>query len=267
MSQELSQRPAYPWRVLSGSALKWIAIVCMVVDHIAAVFVYDYYRSTLADPTVASATVFQVYYWMRVVGRITFPIFCFELVEGAKHTHSFPKYALRLLIFALVSEVPYDLALHGDDADWTVHLNIMVTLLVALLPMWAGEVCERRVGLPWWIGKLVAAVAMAACYWVCQNLIHPSYSGYGILLAGVMYLGKESRLAQLALASLLTYFHGNALQMWCIVGVALACVFYNGEKGHMNKWVSYTFYPAHLLVIAIVAGTCTWPLFSKLFLG
>ena len=170
-------------------------------------------------------------------------------------------------MFALVSEVPYDLALHSDDASWTDHLNIMVTLLVALLPMWAGEASQRRLHVPWWAGKVVAVAVMAACYWACENLIHPSYEGYGILLAGVMYLGKESRLAQFVLAALVTYLHGNTLQMWCVVGVALACMFYNGKKGHMNKWVSYTFYPGHLLIIAIAAGTFTWPLFAKLFLG
>lgn len=256
----------YPWQVLSGSALKWIAIVCMVVDHISAVFVYNYYRASLVDPTVVSSTVYQVYYWMRVVGRITFPIFCFELVEGSQHTRSFPKYALRLFLFALVSEIPYDLALHSDDASWTDHLNIMVTLLVALLPMWAGEASQKRLHLPWWAGKIVAIVVLAGCYWACQNLIHPSYEGYGILLAGAMYLGKESRIAQFVLASLVTILHGSQIQMWCIVGIALACLLYNGKKGHMNKWISYTFYPGHLLIIAIVAGTFTWPLFAKLFL-
>lgn len=265
--QQVAAAPkGYPWQVLTGSALKWIAIACMVVDHIAAVFVYGYYRMTLYDPAVVSSQVYQVYYWMRVIGRITFPIFCFELVEGSKHTRSFPKYALRLALFALVSEVPYDLALHSDDASWTDHLNIMVTLLVALLPMWAGEASVRRLGAPGWTGKLVALVVMAGCCWVCENLIHPSYGGYGIALAGVMYLTKESRMAQLALAALVTYLHGNELQMWCLVGVAVVCIFYNGKKGHMNKWVSYTFYPAHLLVIAVAAGTFTWPLFSKLFL-
>jgi hypothetical protein len=267
LAESQTAAPRYPWRVLTGSALKWIAIACMVVDHIAAVFVYGYYKSTLADPAVVSQQVYQVYYWMRVVGRITFPIFCFELVEGSQHTRSFPRYALRLLAFALVSEVPYDLALHSTDADWTVHLNIMVTLLAALLPMWAGEACGRRAHLPWWVGKIVAAVAMAGLWWVCSNWIHPSYEGYGILLAGALYLGKESRIAQFALAAIVTYYHGNALQNWCLVGVALACLFYNGKKGHMNKWVSYTFYPGHLLVIAIAAGTFTWPAFARLFLG
>lgn len=142
----------------------------------------------------------------------------------------------------------------------------MVTLLVALLPMWAGEASQKRLHLPWWAGKIVAIIVMVGCYWACQNLIHPSYEGYGILLAGAMYLGKESRIAQFALASLVTILHGSQIQMWCIVGIALACLLYNGKKGHMNKWISYTFYPGHLLIIAIIAGTFTWPLFAKLFL-
>ena len=251
---------------LSGAALKWIAIACMVVDHVAAVLVYAQYRKALGNPAVNASDIYQVYYWMRVVGRVTLPVFCFELVEGVTHTRSMPKYALRLLLFALVSEIPYDLALHCDDASWTVHLNVICTLFLAFLPLWFAESVGRRLALPWWVTKVVAAFAIYAMAQACDTYVHPSYAGYGIALVGVLYLAKESRLAQLGLASLLTVLHDNELQMWCIVGLAFVCLLYSGKKGRGSKWFFYAFYPGHLLILALIAGNATLPAFTRLFL-
>ena len=82
----------HQWKGLSGSSLKVIALVSMTVDHIAY---YLMEHGTL------------LYELMRMVGRMAFPIFAFLLVEGYTHTRSRGKYALNLLIFALISEVPW----------------------------------------------------------------------------------------------------------------------------------------------------------------
>ena len=76
---------------LNGFVLKCIAMVCMLIDHTGAVL-------------------FPQYRILRIIGRIAFPIYCFLLVEGAMHTRDIRKYELRLLGFALVSEIPFDLA-------------------------------------------------------------------------------------------------------------------------------------------------------------
>jgi len=70
--------------------LKLIALITMIIDHVGAIF-------------------FPQYIWLRYIGRLSMPIYAFLLVQGYKHTRSFTRYAIRLAVFALLSEVPYDL--------------------------------------------------------------------------------------------------------------------------------------------------------------
>ena len=102
----------HQWKGLSGSALKIIALVSMTVDHIA------YYLMEHGSWT---------YDMMRTVGRMAFPIFAFLLVEGYDHTRSTRKYALSLLAFALISEIPWWLLNHDNS-----H-NVFFTLLLGLI--------------------------------------------------------------------------------------------------------------------------------------
>ena len=108
---------------IPGSTLKIIAMVCMLIDHTAAVLFDRILISRgLLDAVNASdggasflstgntAVIYYADMIMRAIGRISFPIFCFLLIEGFLHTHDVKKYALNLGIFALVSEVPFDLA-------------------------------------------------------------------------------------------------------------------------------------------------------------
>ena len=97
------------WKGLSGSTLKLIAIVSMLIDHVAAaVIVRVLYAGHWTEQ------LYQIYRVMRSVGRIAFPIFCFFLVEGFEHTRDRKKYALRLFLFALISEIPFDLAFSAE---------------------------------------------------------------------------------------------------------------------------------------------------------
>ena len=103
---------------LTGSTLKLIAIVTMFIDHVGAAIVARILLQYRADIPVITAicgvmdyhTLYVVYMTLRTIGRIAFPIFCFLLVEGFLHTRDSRKYAMRLGIFALVSEIPFDLA-------------------------------------------------------------------------------------------------------------------------------------------------------------
>lgn len=120
------------WNGLTSSDLKWIAIISMLVDHFAvAIYV------NMADYQ------FDVYRVMRGIGRIAFPIYCFLLVEGFCHTHDVKRYISRCFLFAVISEVPFDLAVHGAWV-YPEGQNVFFTLAIGLCTLYAISVCERR---------------------------------------------------------------------------------------------------------------------------
>lgn len=105
---------------ISGSTLKIIAIITMLIDHIGAgvlgrlLVVRGMNEAADLNAWIdANSTLVITYQMMRFVGRLAFPIFCFLLIEGFEHTHDVKKYALRLLSFCLVSEIPFDLLFNG----------------------------------------------------------------------------------------------------------------------------------------------------------
>ena len=104
---------------LDSFQLKWIAIITMLIDHVGAIF----FPGNLV---------------FRYVGRIAFPIFCFQLVEGFFHTRNIEKYMLRLGIFAIISEIPYDLAFRGNILDFE-HQNVFFTLFLGILMLYLNR--------------------------------------------------------------------------------------------------------------------------------
>jgi hypothetical protein len=242
------------WNLLSGTGLKWVAIATMLVDHVAAVLVYGHYRGLYWALSPDAATWYQAYLVMRAVGRISFPLFCFVLVEGFVHTRSRARYALRLLLFALVSEVPYDLALHSE-VSFMSQLNVMFTLLLAFCALWLASAVSKALKLPVWGETLVTAAVLAGAAVLANGPLDVSYHAYGVLLVGVLYLARNHRLLQFALGCALGAWycldHGNWLQMWSVLG--LACIaLYNGRRGRGLKYFFYLFYPGHLLVLGLL---------------
>ena len=252
-----------PWQFLSGTALKWIALVCMLLDHIGAVLIWTWYlqlRTYGAHGSPLSISeVYDLYMILRQIGRTTFPIFCFMITEGFTHTRSKPKYALRLLLFAIVSEIPYDLAVHGGTVDYLSKINVMFTLLLGFLAIWAADEVGTRLKLPEWAtGVLTAAAIAGAAVLSGDQYLDVSYHEYGIVLIGLLYLARRSRLAQVAGGAAAGWWycteHGSWLQMYSMIGLVLL-LFYNGKRGRGMKYFFYLFYPLHLLVLYLLK---TW---------
>lgn len=219
-------------RVLSGSALKVLALFAMLVDHCAL-----HFSPWLgADLFTLFGIRFTPYLLLRGFGRIAFPLFCFLLAEGYRHTHSKPRYALSLLLFALLSEIPFNLVHTGTV--YYAKQNVFFTLLLGFLGIWALDRFRKE---PWKAALLLLALFAAAYFG------RADYNWKGYLFILLMWMLCEQPVMQL--------FSGITLLSWP-AGVALAFVpmnFYNGKRGFIRgplaKYACYLFYPAHLLLL------------------
>ena len=115
---------------LSGSTLKLIAVITMLIDHIGAFILSDLPAGEIVLLATGDFT-FTVYNAFRLVGRTAFPIYCFLIAEGAVHTRNRIRYGCNLLIFACISEIPWDL-IHADSLLYE-RQNVFFTLLFGYL--------------------------------------------------------------------------------------------------------------------------------------
>lgn len=141
---------------ISGSTIKIIAVAAMLIDHIAAAvlmrqIVANGYMDVAASGNMAdmmqwlmdNGALFYIYEAMRMIGRLGFPIFCFLLVEGFQRTRNLKKYALRLAAFALISEIPFDLAFKGE-IFYMGYQNVYFTLLFGLLALCCIDYVDKH---------------------------------------------------------------------------------------------------------------------------
>lgn len=227
-----------PFGGISGSTLKLIAIVSMFIDHTGATVL----RAILQRPDLADRAFWaNLYNLSRDIGRIAFPIFCFLIVEGFLHTRNARKYAGRLFLFALISEIPFDLALKGNwyyPAKQNVYFTLLLGLLVMMGIVWITENGTRRLLL----GVLPVAAGMYLAW-----LIDTDYNYKGVFLIAVLYLMRYSRLYQC--------IGGAAAVTWELPApLAFIPVYlYNGKRGLRMKYFFYWFYPVHLLLLYAAA--------------
>ena len=231
-------------KCLSGATLKWIAMISMLIDHFTAVF---FEASVYNGPLIFSYT---TYVFLRGVGRLAFPIYCFLLVEGFLHTRSVKNYLLRLLDFGIVSEIPFDLALQSGAFDWS-YQNVYFTLFLGLL---AITLWERITEGDWkscgW-GRVLLGLLFIAAAAVLAWAGRTDYGAWGVLVIVVLFLFRKNALARLAAAEGLLGA-ASALELVSIVDFALFQL-YNGKRGRQPKYLFYIFYPAHLLLLYFAA--------------
>lgn len=213
---------------MSAFTLKMIALVTMIIDHVGAVF-------------------FPEIIWLRYIGRISMPIYAFLLVQGYQHTRDFNRYVIRMAIFAVVSEVPYDLLFHGSWLEFGGQ-NILFTLLTALLVMRLLDASAKSRNIFLFIGAL--ALIVAPCF------LHFSYGIYGVLVPLCFFLFQKYRGIDALAFSALTYgkylYDGNLTQVYAIAA-SIPILLYNGKRGAFSlKYFFYIIYPAHLLLLYVI---------------
>lgn len=225
---------------LTGSTLKWIAIITMIIDHVAATILV---REILCHGW--REEVYFVYEVMRTIGRVAFPIFCFLLVEGFTYTKNIYRYIARMLLFVFVAELPFDLAFSATVAAWQ-HQSVILTLLIGLLTMllcqkweelWKGDEIIR------WLGILLCVtIGMALAY-----VLKTDYAHKGVLSIMAFYCFRKEKVLKLV-AGALTF----CWEPWALLAFPLLWM-YNGQRGMKMKYFFYIFYPAHLLLLYLIA--------------
>jgi hypothetical protein len=223
---------------MNGLTLKIIAMVTMLIDHVTAVLIPE---NTLA------------YMIGRSIGRLAFPIFCFLLVEGLLHTKDIRKYLLSLGIFALISEVPFDLAFSQSFAPSSsqYHQNVFFTLFIGLLVIYILKLIDEY---PLKINQILGSilkmlVIILGC--LAAMMLYTDYSYLGILIIATFYLLRKNKITLSIVLFLIIGFQGlEAIAIFSMIFIS----FYNGERGpKINKYIFYAFYPVHIFVIYLIS--------------
>lgn len=240
-------------RSISQEGLKLLACMTMLLDHTGAILVVEILRSGAEYGFLR-----ELYTLLRTIGRIAFPVYCFLLAEGVHYTKNPGRYFLRLLIAALLSELPYDLALRGGFT-WQKQ-SVMVTLLLGFLALEGMKRCKHL------LPKLLLPLPFA----ILAELLHSDYGAEGIWLIAIFHLTREMPyryfLQFLGMWYLFSPGHRMALnwlngiqittQEWAVLAL-IPISLYSGEKLSRNKgvqWAFYLFYPLHLTLLWILKG-------------
>ena len=215
---------------LNAAHLRILALFLMLLDHLWG-------------------TVVPGNDWMTYAGRMAFPIFAFQAAQGYHHTHDFKGYCKRLAIFALVSEIPFNLMISGSPI-FPFHQNVMLTLLLGLLACRAWD--QKK----WW---------MAALIFLAGVVTFPDYGVMGVLTVLMFHVLRDWKWAQLLMLIAINWygFEGQQLvfgffkmplQAFAILAF-IPIALYNGEKGKGGKalqYGSYIFYPLHMLILGLM---------------
>lgn len=231
---------------MTAFTLKTIAVTSMFLDHMAVAF-----------PE-------HIPMEFRIAGRLAYPIFVYLVAEGFRHTKSPEKFLLRLFIFALISQIPYDLALAGANGqiDFFTNTNIFYTLFLGGVAIYGFEhfMQKNKPTLSILCGLLPAAIV--------AKTLTTDYGGLGVLFIFAMYVIKKRKLKLAAFVVFcLSQFIGIVpmfmageyirREYWFMIPAALVAVpliaKYNGQRGYNLKWLFYAVYPAHLTLFAVIA--------------
>ena len=187
------------YKCINSFILKMIAIITMVIDHVGAVL-------------------FPMNMMFRYIGRISFPLFVFLLVEGSIHTRKIRKYELRMFLFALISEIPFDLAfsneivnIHSQNVFWTLGIGLVMLDLI-------------------------------------QN------GAFYILLIYLVWMTHENVPAQAVSFAVIAILFFGVVELPGVIAF-LPILLYNGKKGPSAKYIFYAFYPVHLFLLHLIQAS------------
>lgn len=203
--------------------MQLLAMLTMLIDHVGLIFLK------------------QQEIW-RIIGRIAFPLYVYTLVRGYEHTSSRTRYMVRLGVIAVLSQIPYQLALNSSG------LNVVVSLLAGVIVLSAVDRTNTLLG--------SALIVAGACF--IMELFPFDYGAYGLLLIVIFrYVPTRWLVASHLLLNILYLFlNGWVLQLWSILPTLLfvygPSIWMRLESIRVRSWMWRSFYPAHLVLLAFL---------------
>lgn len=259
---------------LSAKALKWIAMITMAVDHAAIAIVipafnFGYFANLPLEP---------LYYCMRSIGRLAFPLFVYLIVDSFFYTRDRKRFAAGLLVFALISEIPFDIAIflspydtYNTIGNYFSYQNVYFTLFIGTLCLMFSEFVFH--GTPAFISDrevqdrrnqegqddlkhskvfnflMVLLITVLGC--VLAYVLRVDYGIYGVLAMVAAYLIRKTGKKKLEIFGIILILTLNSIFELIALPDCLLVFASNGKRGNIHhKWLYYIFYPAHLAVLA-----------------
>lgn len=234
---------------MSALTLKIIACIAMLLDHIGYAL--------------------KITYPYRIIGRIAFPIYAFLLTEGYVHTKNFKKYLTRLFIFALVSEIPFNLFTRNKLFDIGSSSNIFFTLSLSLVLLYLLDEAKKKYEDK--SRQILLSAILVSLFCFLAELFRADYGFYGILTVLCFRYLKQFKRKNIVMITghaivIFTYILASQLKSWAFVQLyalfaLIPILLYNGKKGFtstnpaISKVMQYAFfayYPLHMLIIYLL---------------
>lgn len=246
--------------------LKIIAMVCMLIDHIGISILEKMYLA--ASDIGLAQKIYDINEILRGIGRLALPIFAYQIAVSMIYTRNRKKYIERLALFAVISEVPFDLLNAGKVWDIS-YQNVIITLLFGAIAIW---------GIDWFYNKykesrVIRAIfntAFVTLLCVIVELLKTDYGAKGVILIVLFYAAKKEG----TYATFMAFFY--AIEVFAIMylrsrnmhSTIRYCIFESysllafpiidadsGERGggEIIKWVGYLFYPVHMLILYLIS--------------
>jgi len=240
---------------LSANGIKWIAIFAMIINHIGWMML----------KTLGTWGFFPLFF----IGHLTMPIMSFFIAEGFRYTRNRKKYALRLLIFALISQLPYNYFKLGNPLSVEIsptYFNVLFTLLLGLCALWIARGAWRF----WTKLPLIILIALASilCDWPIFGILYVLAFGmnHGIFKRQALWY---SLAATVQIAVYIPYlWSSDGPLIFGTFGLFLVLIpltLYNGKKSSprapawmANKWMFYIIFPTHLIILAFLHFGMGW---------
>ena len=235
ITQRFEQERLKKFQVFNGAQLKYLAFVSMLIDHA---------NNALLTPMLnGEGFLLHLSNLFSVLGRIAFPLFVFFIVEGFFKTRSRKRYLTTLLIFGVISEVPFDMFTSKTffDPYWN---NMMFTLALCLVTIWLIDSLKEKLAnrVIWYVVSIILVILFG----LLAMGLSLDYDYHAILVAYLFYIFYDKPLLGAGLGYL-----SIIKEVYSFLGFAMTLT-YNGQRGKQYKWLNYAFYPVHILILGIL---------------